>query len=147
MRPALVEINAQNLAPPTHPPLASCRDISKTSSALLGLLATFLAGWGRDLPVSALAKLHGAMRPWLRHAWSASRQPRLREALAGYCRLQLQLGGAQVGMRAGLVEALPASYPAVAWAVRGSRTWRGRAPGSTCHAQLPGVCCRLRLPA
>jgi hypothetical protein len=104
---------------------------------VLALLTTFLAGWGRDLPASALAGLHGALRPWLRHAWGASRQPRLREALACYCRLQLQLGGVQVRPRRARHMCRPADLQPVG-PLAGRRLALLAASRGACLTPLPG---------
>ncbi|KXZ51144.1 hypothetical protein GPECTOR_13g631 [Gonium pectorale] len=73
--------------------LARVGDTSRPSLALLGAALQLLAAAGLDGGAPHAARLHAGLRPLLRLVWGETRTPGLRETVARYCLLQLQLGG------------------------------------------------------
>ena len=69
-----------------------CRDDSRISTAFLSALNTFLLAQGLDIS-SRCAEMHDAVHALLLRCWRSSRDPKLREAMTAYMRIQLTLGG------------------------------------------------------
>ena len=69
-----------------------CRDESRISTAFLSALNTFLLAQGLDVS-SRCTEMHSALHALLLRCWRTSRDPKLREAMTAYLRIQLTLGG------------------------------------------------------
>ncbi len=72
--------------------LLACRDESRISTSFLVALNTFLLAQGLDVS-SKCPDIHAAVHALLMRCWSSSRDPKLREAMTAYMRIQLVLGG------------------------------------------------------
>ena len=120
-----------------------CRDESRISTAFLSALNAFLLPHGLDVS-SRCAELHSAAHALVLRCWRSSRDPRLREAMTAYLRIQLTLGGITGSHRDDMGRALEGTLQQ-----SGFKWWELHTPSPDrhlCHLYRSGKCCNRCTP-